>query len=79
MQRRVENDRPLDSAHAQPWLRHEITAVNVADMAGERMLTLGHVRWLTTTDSFYVEISSTITASAVRVRPAGPAQLSAPC
>lgn len=34
MQFRVENDRLLDSALAEPWLSYEITVVNVADMAG---------------------------------------------
>lgn len=43
MQLRVENDRLLNSALAQSWLSREVTAVNVADMADERMLVLGHV------------------------------------
>ena len=43
MQLRVENDRRLDGALAQLWLSHEISVANVADMADERMLVLGHV------------------------------------
>lgn len=48
MQLRVENDRLLDSALAQPWFSHEITVVKVADMTGEGMLALGHVGCLAT-------------------------------
>lgn len=43
MRLRVENDLLLDSALAQPWFSHEITVGNVADMAGEWTLALGHV------------------------------------